>query len=236
MEQLRTRKAVRNTADFRHEWKHEINASDLIAIRQRLRAVAKPDPHAVDGSYRVRSLFFDDLSDRARREKLDGVDRREKFRIRYYNGDTGLIHLEKKRKQNGLGAKDTARLSAAEAQAIVDGDLDWMLRSDRPLVQELYSKMKTTGLRPRTIVDYTREPFVYAPGNVRVTLDYNIRTGLGCTDFLDPDCVTVPAGDAPIILEVKWDAFLPDIIRAAVQLEGRRASAFSKYAQCRIYG
>ena len=87
-----------------------------------------------------------------------------------------------------------------------------------------------------TIVDYTREPFVFAPGNVRVTLDYNIRTGLKCTDFLNPDCVTVPAGDAPIILEVKWDEFLPNIIRDAVQLDGRRSAAFSKYAACRIYG
>ena len=230
-----SQKVVRNTADFRHEWKHEINASDLIAIRQRLRAVAKPDPHAVDGRYLIRSLYFDDPGDKALREKLDGVNRREKFRIRYYNGDTGLIHLEKKSKQNGLGAKDVAALSAAEAQAIVDGNLDWMLASGRALVQELYSKMRAEGLRPKTIVDYTREPFVYAPGNVRVTLDYNIRTGLGCTDFLNPNCVTIPAGDAPILLEVKWDAFLPDIIRAAVQLEGRRASAFSKYAQCRIY-
>ena len=221
--------------NFRHEWKHEINASDMIAIRQRLRAMAKPDVHAVDGKYLIRSLYFDDISDKALREKLDGVNRREKFRIRYYNGDTSLIHLEKKSKWNGLGTKDTAVLTQAEAQAIVNGELDWMPSSGRPLVQELYSKMRR-GLRPKTIVDYTREPFVYAPGNVRVTLDYNIRTGLGCTDFLNTDCVTVPAGNAPIILEVKWDAFLPDIIRDAVQLTGRRVSAFSKYAQCRIYG
>ena len=222
--------------DYRHEWKHEINISDLIAIRQRLRAVAKPDPHAVDGRYTVRSLYFDDPTDKALREKLDGVDRREKFRIRYYNGDTSMIHLEKKSKHNGLGSKETAVLTAAEVQSVADGALDWMPLSGRPLVQELYSKMRSGGLRPRTIVDYTREPFTYAPGNVRVTLDYDIRTGLGCTDFLNPDCVTIPAGDAPIILEVKWDAFLPDIIRDAVQLTGRRVSAFSKYAQCRIYG
>ena len=221
--------------DFRHEWKHEINFSDMIALRQRLRAVARPDPHAVDGRYTVRSLYFDDLSDKALREKLDGVDRREKFRIRYYNGDTSLIHLEKKSKRGGLGTKESAGLTQAEAQAVVNGELDWMPTSDRPLVQELYSKMKR-GLRPKTIVDYIREPFTYAPGNVRVTLDYNIRTGLGCTDFLNPDCATIPAGDAPNILEVKWDAFLPDVIRDAVQLTGRRVSAFSKYAQCRIYG
>ena len=91
-------------------------------------------------------------------------------------------------------------------------------------------------LQPKTIVDYTRDPFVFAPGNVRVTIDYNIRTGMRCTDFLDWNCVTVPAGDAPIILEVKWDEFLPDIIRDVVNLRGRHESAFSKYAACRIYG
>ena len=230
------RKVVSKAMDYRHEWKHEINASDMIAVRQRLRAVAKSDPHAVDGKYSVRSLYFDDPADRALREKLDGVDRREKFRMRYYNGDATLIRLEKKSKRGGLGAKETALLTAAEARSVADGDLDWMRPDRRPLVRELYSKMRSGGLRPKTIVDYTREPFVFAPGNVRVTLDYNIRTGLGCTDFLNPDCVTVPAGDAPIILEVKWDGFLPDIIRDAVQLPGRRVSAFSKYAQCRIYG
>ena len=220
---------------YRHEWKHEISYVDLLSIRQRLRAVAESDPHAVDGKYFIRSLYFDNAEDKALREKIDGVNRREKFRIRYYNGDTSLIHLEKKTKLNGLGAKYSAELSAAEAQAIVDGDLDWMLGSERPLVQELYCKMRYQGMRPKTIVDYTREPFIYRPGNVRVTFDYDIRTGLECTDFLNPDCITIPAGDAPILLEVKWDEFLPSIIRDAVQTPGRRAAAFSKYAQCRIY-
>ena len=221
--------------DFRHEWKHEVSFADRLTLRARLRAVCQADGHAVDGRYFIRSLYFDNLDDKALREKLDGVDRREKFRIRYYNLDPSLIHLEKKSRRNGLGAKAMAELSAVEAQAIVDGDLDWMPASGQPLVQELYSKMRAQGLRPRTIVDYTREPFVYAPGNVRVTLDYGIRTGLGCTDFLNPDCVTVPAGDPVTILEVKWDAYLPDVIRDAVQLEGRRSAPFSKYAACRSF-
>lgn len=221
---------------YRHEWKHEIDLADRLALRARLGAVCRADLHAVGGSYQIRSLYFDDRRDKALREKIDGVDRREKFRIRYYNGDPSFIRLEKKSKWNGLGAKATAELSAGEVQAIVDGDLAWMPGSGRPLVQELYHKMRSQGLRPRTIVDYTREPFVYAPGNVRVTLDYDIRTGLGCVDFLDRACVTVPAGEAVSILEVKWDAFLPGIIRDAVGLPNRRAGAFSKYAACRIYG
>ncbi|MEA4920319.1 MAG: polyphosphate polymerase domain-containing protein [Clostridiaceae bacterium] len=222
--------------DFRHEWKHEINASDMITVRQRLNAVAQVDEHAVNGRYEIRSLYFDNLSDKALREKLDGVNMREKFRIRYYNGDTSIINLEKKSKWGGLGNKQSIVITEDEAKAIVAGDCEWMARSGRGLLTEFYSKMMSQGLRPKTIVDYTREPFVYSPGNVRVTLDYNIRTGLYCTGFLDANCVTVPAGDAPIILEVKWDSFLPSVIRDAVSLESRRAAAYSKYAACRIYG
>ena len=222
--------------NYRHEWKHELAYVDLLCIRQRLRAVAEPDPHAIDGKYHIRSLYFDNLNDKALREKLDGVNLREKFRIRYYNGDPSLIHLEKKSKINGLGTKFSAPLTAQEAQRIVDGDIDWMLASPHPLIQELYCRMRDQGLRPKTIVDYTREPFTYRPGNVRVTFDYDIRTGILCTDFLDPACPTIPAGDAPILLEVKWDEFLPEVIRACVQTPGRRVTAFSKYAQCRIYG
>ena len=223
-------------ANYRHEWKHMINHADKIAIRQHLRAVAQVDANAADGRYLIRSLYFDNISDKALREKLDGVNRREKFRIRYYNGNMDQIHLEKKSKWNGLGTKDRTLLTADEAQRIVDGDLSWMIGSDRPLVQELYVKMNSQGLRPKTIVDYTREPFVYAPGNVRVTLDYNIRTGLLCTDFLNPDCITIPAGAGETILEVKWDEYLPSVIRDAVQLGSRQLSAFSKYAACRMYG
>ena len=196
----------------------------------------EPDPHATGGKYLIRSLYFDTPEDTALREKLDGVSRREKFRLRFYNHDPSLIHLEKKSKLAGLGCKESADLTAQEAQWIIDGDILWMQQAQQPLIGELYTKMQIRQLRPKTIVDYTREPFVYVPGHVRVTLDYDIRTGLRSTDFLNPDALTVPAGDAPILLEVKWDNFLPDIIRDAIQLEDRQVTAFSKYAQCRIYG
>ena len=220
--------------EFRHEEKFEINYSDMLTVRQRMRCVAYPDPHAVNGVYRIRSLYFDSASDKALREKLDGVSRREKFRIRRYNGDSSVIHLEKKSKLGGLGNKQTAPLTAEETQLIIDGDIAWMADSEWPLIQELHAKMFSEGLLPRTIVDYTREPFVYPAGNVRVTLDYNIRTGMRCTDFLNDSCVTVPASDC-IILEVKWGAFLPDMIKDAVSIADRRVGAFSKYAVCRKY-
>ena len=221
---------------YRHEWKHEINYADMLTLRMRLSAVMKRDEHTIGGAYRVRSLYFDTPYDEALREKIDGVNVREKFRIRYYNGDTSYIILEKKSKINGLCLKESCPITESEAQGIVDCKLEWMAQSERALCIELYSKMLSRGLRPKTIVEYTREPFVFKPGNVRVTIDYNIRTGDFRTDFLNSETLMLPAGDSPIILEVKWDEFLPDIIRDAVTVPGRRACAFSKYMQCRVYG
>ena len=220
---------------FRHEIKHEINYSDMLALRQTLKATAKPDEHSCNGKYFIRSLYFDNIYDKALKEKINGVNNREKFRIRFYNNDKSYIRLEKKSKTNGLCSKKTANLSEEQARLISKGDYSCLKNSADPLLAEFYSKIKSQGLKPKTIVDYTREAFVYPAGNVRITLDYNIRTGLCCTDFLNNDCVTIPIMGAPIILEVKWDEFLPTVISNAVGLKNRRSSAFSKYSICRIY-
>ena len=220
---------------FRHEVKHEISVHDMLILRQRLKAVMKTDSHAIDGKYLIRSLYFDNPDDKVLREKLDGVNIREKYRIRMYNNDPSVIHLERKFKQGGLGTKDSAHLSPEQAQAIVDGDVGWMAKSDDEVILGFYTRVRNEGLAAKVIVDYTREPFVFTVGNVRVTLDYDIRTGLSCTDFLTPDCLTVPVPDSPCILEVKWDNFLPDVIRSAVQLDSRHSTAYSKYAACRMY-
>lgn len=220
---------------FRHEVKHEISNLDMLILRQRLSAVMIPDSHAKEGRYEIRSLYFDNLDDKALREKLDGVLTREKYRIRLYNHDPSVIHLERKFKHGGLGYKNLALLTAEQAKKIVDGDIRWMAESTDEVILGFYSRIRSEGLAAKVIVDYTREPFVFAPGNVRVTLDYNIRTALRCTDFLNTGCPTVPIPDSPCILEVKWDNFLPDVVRGMVQLGDRHSTAFSKYAACRMY-
>ena len=97
MRQNQVQKSTENReAAFRHEWKHMVGYGDLLALRSRLAAVMAQDSHGVNGRYAVRSLYFDNLRDKALREKLDGVDCREKFRVRYYNGDLSLLLLEKK--------------------------------------------------------------------------------------------------------------------------------------------
>lgn len=222
--------------NFRHEWKHEIPLGDVQYLRSRLSAVMCIDQYAKNGSYTVNSLYFDTPDNRVLREKINGVGHREKFRLRYYNNDTSAVLLEKKLKTGGLCAKLQAELALEDTLALVHGKYKIFERNCPPLLLELYQKMAVQGLRPRTIVQYTREPFVYAPGNVRVTLDHHIRTGTISCEFLDHGCCTIPIPNDPAVLEVKWDSFLPSIIRDIVQNPGTRTAAFSKYAACRIYG
>lgn len=221
---------------LRHEHKIYMNYADYVVIKSRLKAVMHPDAYTLpDGSYKIRSLYFDNMEDKALKEKADGISRREKFRIRCYNGNYDFIRLEKKIKIAGLGTKLSARLKKDETERIINGDFEFLKDSQSAVLVELYGKMKHQLLRPKTIVDYTREPFVYDAGNVRVTLDYNIRTGLGSINMLDPNLPTIPAEEGLVILEVKYDNYLPSVIRDVVQSDGREISAFSKYMSCRKF-
>lgn len=223
--------------EARHEYKHSLNYLDYRVLKSRLGAVLPRDGNTNEnGEYAVRSLYFDTPGDRALREKIDGVDRREKFRIRRYNNDPEFLRLEKKSKVHGLCYKQTVPMTRREVSALMAGDIGWMVRDERPLVIELYSKMTGQLLRPKTIVDYIREPFVCSAGNVRITLDRDIRTGLSSTDFFNDALPTISAGDEIVLLEVKYDAFIPDFIVKLLQVENRRATACSKYALCRTYG
>lgn len=221
---------------MRHELKHQISPPEDLVLSGRLRRLFPHDRHAgADGSYRVTSLYLDTPYDAALREKLDGVDRREKFRLRYYGDDPAWLKLEKKFKVNGLCGKRSARLSREEGERLLAGELDFLLEREEPLLAELYHKLRGSLLAPRTAVCYDREAFLYAPGNVRITLDRDIRTGLSPLDFFRPERFSLKPLSGLTVLEVKYDAFLPDLVRMAVQIPNRRAAACSKYALCRRY-
>ena len=224
---------------YRHELKFAIPYADYLAMRARLRAVMTADPHAdASGTYRIRSIYFDNSDDKALREKIDGVGKREKFRIRYYNDDFSFITLEKKMKLGSLCLKYDARLTEEESRRLLSGDTAFMRDHPRELVRELYAKMTYQGLRPRVLVSYVREPYVFPAGNVRVTFDSRIRTTLFHREFLTEQVSDISATDAPgdMILEVKYDAFLPELIQDLIQVPGIRQQAFSKYGACRRFG
>ena len=222
-------------AIYRHEYKYLINACDCEILARRLGVVMKRDPHAgSDGTYVIRSLYFDNYDDRALMEKINGTNPRSKFRIRIYNGRHDFISLEKKVKCGEMTQKLSASISKEEYEKIISGDIGWMLHDGRGVVAELYAQMNGYSLRPKTLVEYTRTPFVFEAGNVRVTLDRDIRTGVKSIDLFDSTPLTPTNGFD--VLEVKYDRYLPDIIKCLVYPVAYSRQAMSKYEICRTYG
>jgi hypothetical protein len=223
---------------YRHELKHYINVADYLAIRSRLCQIMSVDSNSNENKeYKIRSLYFDNLQDKALMEKVNGINRREKFRIRFYNDNHSFIKLEKKMKNNGLCAKVSESISKEECMSLLNGDIAFLKDSGKELFIELYCKMKDQLLRPKTIVDYTREAYIYKPGNVRITFDKSIRSGIFSKNLFDENLPTVQSIDSRyIVLEVKYDEFLPDIVQAIIQTNERKSTAISKYAAARIYG
>lgn len=224
---------------FRHELKYEIGYAEYLSMRSRLRAIMKSDCHTgEEGVYYVHSVYFDNYQDKNLAEKINGYPYREKFRIRYYNDDLSFITLEKKIKKNNLCRKVSASITKEEYRKLMTGEKEWMRNHEEPLVQELYAKMKYQSLRPRVMVSYKREPYVYAAGNVRITFDSEIRSSLFENDFTSMLSPGIPATDRPgtMLVEVKYDGFIPDVIWKSIQCGTLRQEAFSKYGICRRFG
>jgi len=222
---------------FRHELKYYVNYHQYFIIRQRLSAFMARDKHAgPTGEYHIRSLYFDDAENKALADKQGGLRNRSKYRIRIYNVSDSVIHFEKKIKKDEYIAKVKDSLTRAEADAIIAGSYECLNVPSKPLRAELYKEMTQRLLRPKVIVDYVREPYIHVNGNVRITFDKQLRTGLYSTDLFNPNLSTVHTLDDKLfIMEVKFDEYLPYHIRDALQLDGLIRQSASKYVMCRKF-
>ncbi|MGF7048443.1 hypothetical protein J2T13_002951 [Paenibacillus sp. DS2015] len=220
---------------YRHELKYNINQHQYLIIRQQLKNLLKQDTNANStGEYHIRSLYFDDIDNTALHEKLGGVRDREKYRIRIYNLSDQVIHLEKKIKFNEYITKIKESITREMADDIISGNYEVLNIPEKPLLYEMYGAMKHKLLRPRVIVDYVREAYIAHTGNVRITFDKHLKTGLNSIDLFNPDVPTIHALDhQTLVFEIKYDEYLPEYIRAAVQSNGLLQQSNSKYVICR---
>lgn len=222
---------------YRHEFKYLISKSGAEILRRRLPHIMQRDPHAgKTGQYTIRSLYFDDFSNSALEEKLSGIAYREKYRIRYYNYDPTLLKLERKEKHGSLTKKTAATITLKEAELLSRAGAAGLIEEPEILVQELQNKCLYGGLRPRVLVDYDRTPFISRDGNTRITLDENLRTRPFITDLFASSQAMIPILDRDqVILEVKFDDFLPGHLDAALADIPKAAMAISKFALCLSY-
>lgn len=218
-------------AHFRHEHKYIESESSLIGIKSRLSALMQKDTHVkVSGSYAIRSLYFDDYRDRFLNESIDGVDERTKWRIRIYDRDASFISLERKMRKADLISKQSCPIDVDTYNALIKGICP-IESANPPLLNLFIKEMKTTALHPAVIVEYDRIPLVAKSGNTRITIDRNIRSSDALDAFLSdgnlPSRPVLLSGQS--LLEVKFDAFLPDHIAHAIEHGRMRRETFSKY-------
>lgn len=216
----------------RHEEKFIISLATAELLKSRFRAVLRSDPHAkADGSYFIRSVYFDDVSHTAYHEKLSGVKERTKYRLRYYNFDTDRIWLEKKMKNGSLTGKDSTFVSLEEAQALLYGT-DTGFAAGNELLEE-FARARRGSMHPVCIVDYDRFAFTYPVEDVRITLDMDVRTRPYSTELFNRYLPTLPVLDeGECVLEVKYNGFLPSHLLWLLEGVPKQRMAVSKYVKC----
>ena len=219
--------------NFRHEYKYLISRSTAELLKCRLKGFMHYDRHAGQNGYTIRSLYFDDLAANAFYDKVSGVDNRTKYRIRCYNYEYGIIKLEKKEKKGHLTRKTAQTLSLSQVQAIQENP---RIFEGEGLAEELRLFCCAKGGKPMVLVDYDRTPFVCADGNTRITIDENLRTLPYKGDLFASSEAMIPVlEENQVILEVKFDDFLPGYLADALADIPKVNIAISKFAMCMSY-
>lgn len=201
--------------NYRYELKFEISSTNAQLLKHRLSLLMDIDEFSTssDGSYYVRSLYFDDAYDTAYYDKINGVEQREKYRIRFYNFDTSYIIIEIKGKDGNLGYKEHDRINYEECNALIAGEYDKIVIGDRKALRRFIKDAKIRNLNPSVIVDYNRTAYTYPIADVRITFDSNIASGGFSYDFFNKNIMLYDVFDNNnVILEVKYNDFLPKVI------------------------
>lgn len=215
--------------NLRKELKYNITDNDFYLINHNLNNLIKKDPNCKGEYYTITSLYFDDYKKTSYNQVKCGLSNRWKYRIRFYNYDDSFIKLEKKHKINGLTNKTSVRINRETFDNILNNNIKIKSTND-PLLNEFIVKLKKDLLRPTICIEYDRIPYVYKLGNVRITLDYNIRYTKRYNNLFNDDKVVHYLKDK--ILEVKYDELIPDFIRYKLELNHLEQISFSKFNNC----
>lgn len=223
---------------YRHEYKYLCSVQQLTCIRNQIETLMYMDANAEgQGTYTIRSLYFDDYENQCLYQNVNGTEPREKFRIRIYNGSISYIRLELKRKEHCKTKKSSCILTPQLCQCAMMGQMLPIQAVDSPVYRKFCILQSTKLLRPKVIVEYDRAAFVYPDGNVRVTFDLHLRSSDQIERFMEPRIASRGVmAKQQHLLEVKFDEYFPDFIYRCVQEKNLQQTTFSKYVICRRYG
>lgn len=218
---------------MRHELKYVISPVQYFLLRARLAPLLQLDEHAgPNGEYFIRSIYFDSPQYRAMQEKNIGVDSRKKYRIRFYNGNAEQCNLECKIKKGTRIDKTLSRLTPTKVQEVLEGNVNLGNEMPEGPLGELALLEKNEYFQPMVVVDYLREAYVHPASNVRITFDKEISAGRveGCLERQRGFANVLPPGH--MVLEVKYDEYLPEHISSLIASIRPVQTAASKYVMC----
>lgn len=219
---------------YRVEDKYNCSEAQLVMLQSRMEAALRPDSNeGGPEGYSIVSLYFDDLQDSCLQDTQDGVNRRNKYRIRIYNDSLDVIKLEVKTKQDNRIQKQSKTISRAEMESLMRGECIAEEGSFEDPATLFNLAIKTGGLKPKVIVAYERKAYVYEPGNVRITFDRNVRASSRVENFGEKNISYVFLQEYDKVLEVKYDEFIPDFLLQLLEVGNMQQSAYSKYQLCR---
>ena len=214
---------------FRKEIKYSISDSDFYIINHNLKDLIIKDKHCENEYYTISSIYFDTYNKTSYRQVKDGLSDRWKYRIRYYDYKDTYIKLEKKHKTNNLTDKTSIRISKKELREILNNKIK-IKHNNPPMLNEFIMKIKNELLRPVICIEYDRIPYTYKLGNVRITLDYNLRYTNRFDKLFSKNKKVYYLQDK--ILEVKYNELIPDFIRFRLELNHLEQTSFSKFNNC----
>lgn len=220
----------------RHELKYYINMNDYLYAKSLLKNLMQRDSYQKDDDgYFIRSLYLDDANDASVEEKLAGVEKRDKYRLRIYDFNQDWVKLERKRKYNNYVKKSSVIITKEEAIEIMNGKYECLLKYNNTDANSIYFDFKRKYFEPAVIVDYVRDAFILDYNNIRITFDKHLRGNTSDLNLFDANVLTEPLQKNEVmIMEVKYNNCLPSWFTEFFHFEGAVHSAISKFCHCRM--
>ncbi|GJM56457.1 polyphosphate polymerase domain-containing protein [uncultured Dubosiella sp.] len=222
---------------MRQEKKYLIDRVKMVELKSYFSHFLTLDPHTKNGTYRVRSLYFDSIDDRDYHEKEEGIELRRKIRLRIYDPDSPYAMLEMKKKEGSSQQKRSMAMSRQDAEELIGGRYDVLLQYDTPFAKECYVVMNMHLYRPRSIVEYERIAYCGPANNIRITFDHDIRSTETDFDLFSKNLNLYPVfGQDRVVLEVKYNGYLFSPIKMALQSCDHSEVSVGKYSLSRSAG
>ena len=216
----------------RKELKYYISYKEYGVLSNLLRKVMREDKHnnVALGGYFIRSLYFDTFDNRAFEEKMAGIEKRAKYRLRIYDVNAKQVKFEIKSKFNDCIVKETAIISREDAIEMQNMNYEVMLKYNNNVLNKAYKEFKKSPYYPVVLTDYLRDAFIGDFNKIRVTFDRFLKSSSLQLDLFEKESLLVKQLRKKIvIMEIKYNKFMPEPIKQLLQLPSFERSAISKY-------